>query len=252
MRFALLTALLLSTSLLTASEESFDAFEDDFASELEAEFENSENANDFDPLGGYNRVMTSFNDTFYTNVVFPVARGYEDIVHEEARLSISRFFDNLQFPIRFTNNMLQLKFQNSAEEFSRFVVNSTLGVGGLFDPAQEWYGIKPHKEDFGQTLGHYGVGGGFHVVLPFFGPSNLRDTLSMIPDWYIDPTIHWDGRCHNLVDNYGEGVMVKSMYILNKSSFEYGTYESLKKDAVDLYPFLKNVYEQSRQKAIEE
>ena len=252
MRFALLPALLLQTTLLMASEEPFDAFEDDLASEFEAEFAKSENANTFDPLSDYNRVMTGFNDTFYTKVVFPVARGYEDVVHEEARLSLSRFFDNLQFPIRFTNNLLQLKFQNSADELARFMVNSTLGVLGLYDPAKEWYGLEAHKEDFGQTLGHYGVGGGFHIVLPFFGPSNLRDTLSMVPDWYIDPTIHWDGRCHNLVDNYGEGVMVKSMYILNESSFEYPKYESLKKDAIDLYPFFKNIYEQSRQKAIEE
>lgn len=244
MRFALVIALL-SVQLLMAGDDAF-------SNEFESEFSNKTAKEEFDPLRGYNRFMTGFNDMFYTNVVFPVARGYEYIIPENGRLAVSRFYHNLKFPVRFVNNLLQLKFRNSAEELSRFVINSTAGLGGFFDPAQNWLELKPHNEDFGQTLGFYGVGGGFHIVLPFFGPSNLRDTLGLASDWYLDPSVYWDGRRWNLLDTYGQGLAATSLRILNESSFNYAAYESMKKDAVDLYPFFKNIYEQSREKAIQE
>ncbi|MDX1296228.1 MAG: VacJ family lipoprotein [Sulfurimonadaceae bacterium] len=247
-RIALILSLLTVQLLIAES----DAFADDFESEFEAEFAESAEVNGFDPLRGYNRMMTSFNDMLYMNVYFPVARGYEAVIPEEGRLAVGRVYDNLRFPVRFANNLLQLKFQNSAEELSRFVVNSTLGIGGMFDPASTWLGLEAHPEDLGQTLGHYGVGSGFHIVLPFLGPSNLRDTLSLAPDWYIDPVVYWNGRGDNLFHTYAEAIGSQGLYFVNRGSFEYKLYESIRKDAVDLYPFLKNAYEQSREKAIEE
>lgn len=248
MRIALILSLLTVQLLIAESDD----FADDFESEFETEFAESEEINGFDPLRGYNRMMTGFNDMLYMNVYFPVARGYEAIIPEEGRLAVGRVFDNLRFPVRFANNLLQLQFKDSAEELARFTVNSTLGIAGLFDPADTWLGLKPHREDFGQTLGYYGVGGGFHVVLPFLGPSNLRDSLSLSADWYLDPKVYWKGRGENLFCSYADAIGSQALYYVNRGSFDYKLYESIRKDAVDLYPFLKNAYEQSREKAIEE
>lgn len=233
-----------------------DAFGDDDAfaefSDFEEEFDAAEPEEAWDPLSGYNRAMTTFNDAFYTHVLFPVARGYRYVVPEDGRVAIGNFFDNLMYPIRLVNNLLQLKFKNSAEETGRFVVNTTVGLLGFFDPAEAWFGMEEHDEDFGQTLGYWGVGGGPHIVLPFLGPSNLRDTVSLAVDWEVDPLIYQPERNYNLVGSDLEGWGATAFEYLNEGSFNIEEYESLKKDAVDLYPFFKNIYEQSRQKKIEE
>ena len=96
--------------------------------------------------------MTSFNDAFYTHVLFPVGRGYRYVVPEDGRVAISNFFNNLTFPLRFVNNLLQLKFKNTLEETGRFVINTTVGLLGFFDPAKSWFGLEAHDEDFGQTV----------------------------------------------------------------------------------------------------
>ncbi len=262
MRFLLLFFLLFSSSYLLAETaasadtagleaEGTDDFESGFDAAFEEEFK-VETADEFDPLSDYNRAMTTFNDGLFTNVLFPVARGYRYVVPEPGREAVSKFFNNLHFPVRFVNNLLQLKLLNTGEETLRFVVNSTVGLLGFFDPAEAWLGLEGHEEDFGQTLGHYGVGGGFHIVLPIFGPSNLRDTVGMTVDWYIDPAVYWETRYYNIYANYYEGLGVRSAELLNESSLHIEEYESLKKDAVDLYPFFKNVYRQNREKKISE
>jgi len=248
MTHRILAVLIFAIFSLRAEEKGFEPFGDAF----EAEFTAPAPEEEFDPLAGYNRMMTRVNDTLYTSVLFPVARGYEAITPDEGRKALSRFFDNLRFPVRFVNNLLQWEIKDSAEELARFVVNTTLGIGGFFDPATTWLGLKSHPEDFGQTLGRYGVGGGFHIVLPLLGPSNLRDTLSILPDRYVDPAIYWSGRSFNFPANADHATALSSLDTINRAAFDYRGYESLKKDAVDLYPFLKNVYEQSRKKAIEE
>lgn len=237
----------------TRAAESNPAQEEEFADDFANEFESVESVQEaFDPLSGYNRAMTTFNDAFYTRLLFPVARGYRSVVHEEIRLSIGNFFDNLFFPVRFLNNLLQLKLLNAAEETGRFLLNSTVGVLGLFDPAEAWFGLEEHDEDFGQTLGYWGVGGGPHIVIPILGPSNLRDAFAMSVDWEVDPLVYQGERNYNLVHRDEEGWMVKSFDYLNDGSFNIEAYESLKKDAVDLYPFFKNIYTQSREKKIAE
>lgn len=226
--------------------QGFEEFEEEFAPAAEA------NEKEYDPLSGYNRTMTEFNDWFYVNLLFPVARGYRWAVGKDVRLAIDRFFTNLGYPVRGVNCLLQLKGSHALEETGRFVVNSTVGVLGFFDPAKEWLGMSPHDEDFGQTLGSYGVGGGFHLVIPVLGPSNLRDALSMAVDWKLDPWVYVKERPYNMVDNDLEGWGAKSYDYLNAGSFDIESYESLKKDAVDLYPFFKEVYNQSREKEIGE
>ncbi|QKF81615.1 VacJ family lipoprotein [Halarcobacter ebronensis] len=223
-------------------------------SKNEASFdeEYSNNLKD-DSFEGYNRAMTSFNDYFYINVLNPVAKGYKEVIPEPGRIAIANFFDNLMFPIRFLNNILQFKFQNALEETGRFVVNSTIGIGGLLDRASE-NGLKEHKEDFGQTLGYYGFGSGAHIVLPILGPSNVRDIVGLAADMYINPVTDLGKHDidYKIPDEGWETIAIGTFQTINKTSLNIGQYENLKKDAIDLYPFLRDIYEQNREKAIKE
>lgn len=229
-------------------EESKDEFSDDFSDD----FSKNDEKEVFDPFSGYNRHMTTFNDYLFINILTPVATGYSYVLPQPVRKSIDNVFENLFFPIRFTNNLLQLKFKNTLEETGRFVINSTIGILGIFDVASD-FGLEAHHEDFGQTLGFYGVGAGPHLVLPIFGPSNLRDALSKIPDSYLDPTNSntYDLEKYIATDVWSI-VLMRSVYYTNKTSLHLGEYENLKKDAIDLYPFLRDIYEQKRLKEIQE
>ena len=250
-----------SIQLQSETETDEDVEDEEFDDGFEDEFESAEKEI-FDPLSGYNTVMTQFNDGFYVYVLDPVARGYEWVMPDLAQRGVKNFFHNLLFPIRFVNNALQLKPINAGEELFRFIINSTVGIFGLWDPAKEWFDLEAHEEDFGQTLGYYGVGGGFHIVLPFLGPSNLRDMFSLYPDMQMDPVYYVENRPYNLPKKEGEylgmsrqAVQQSNLLILktvNQESLRIGQYENLKKDAIELYPFLRDVYEQNRAKLIEE
>lgn len=249
MRFIL--ACLLSLSFLSASDYigTTTHNNDDF----EAEFNTKNSENLFDPLSGYNEVMTSVNDTFYEYLLRPTAQGYAYVVPEMARHGVSNFFENIFYPIRLLNNLLQLKFYNSLEETERFVLNSTMGILGFRDVASEELGIKAHDEDLGQTLGHYGVGNGFHVVLPLFGPSNVRDIAGLAGDMWLNPITYMKGRHDvNLLDNSNQAMAATAFYTINKTSLHVKEYDNFKKDAIELYPFLRDVYESRRTKLISE
>ena len=241
----------------TDADEEEEGFDDEFEDEFGAAEKEV-----FDPLSGYNRVMTDFNDSLYVWVLDPVARGYRWVLPYAARRGVKNFFHNLLFPLRFVNNALQLKIKNAGEEFLRFSINSTIGILGFWDPAKEWFGLEAHEEDFGQTLGFYGVGGGFHVVLPFLGPSNVRDMFSLYPDMQMDPVNYVETRPYNFPKQEGEYLGVSRQTLqqteltllktINRESLRIGQYENLKKDAIELYPFLRDVYEQNRAKLIKE
>lgn len=232
---------------ITTTKKSFEIEdEDDFSDEFEDE------ETDNDPFESYNRFMTSFNDTTFVYVLNPISKVYTYVMPEPARVSVSNFFENIFFPVRFVNNILQAKFKNSLDEFNRFVINSTIGIFGLFDPATSWFDIKAHKEDFGQTLGFWGVGAGPHIVIPFIGPSNLRDALSLSTDYYLDPKSTFGDLKYKLPRNEKEAYALSLFYGINKNSLNLGLYENFKKDALDLYPFLKDVYEQKRAQEIRE
>lgn len=222
------------------------------ATEFEDEFED-ETQTRSDPLKGYNELMTSFNDSMITHALNPVSEAYAYVIPEPIRIGISNAFHNIQFPIRFANNLLQGKFENVLDESERFIVNSTVGLLGLMDPAKEYMHIPAHNEDFGQTLGFYGVEPGFHIVLPFFGPSNVRDLVGITIDAYASPLINIRGlENYKIPDNFAETTAIAAWYFVNKNSLELGQYESIKKDAIDLYPFLRDIYEQKRISEIEE
>jgi len=226
---------------------------DDFGDEFEDEFED-EKVEIFDPLSGYNRVMTSFNDKVYIYALDPIATGYTYVLPQTVRIGISNFFSNLLFPLRFTNNLLQLKFENSTEELGRFLINSTFGLLGFMDPAKDELGWNEHNEDFGQTLGFYGLGEGFHVVLPLLGPSNLRDMIGLAADSYINPltTTGSSDIQYKIPNNSLENIGITTEKTINSTSLRLGQYENIRKDALDLYPFLRDIYNQARKKQIEE
>jgi phospholipid-binding lipoprotein MlaA len=140
-----------------------------------------------DPLEGYNRAMFGFNDGLDKAIIRPVASGYKKVVPEFARTGVSNFFSNLRDIWIGVNNILQGKVGAGASDFGRFALNTTVGILGLIDVASN-AGLEKHNEDFGQTLGRWGVGSGAYVVLPILGPSTVRDSLSLFAvDWHGDP-----------------------------------------------------------------
>lgn len=220
--------------------------------EMESEFSNPKEETLFDPLSGYNEIMTSFNDTLYVYALRPIANGYGAMIPLPAREGIANAFENLLFPVRFINNLLQFKFQNSVEELGRFLINSTLGIAGFMDVAHSEFGLNAHNEDFGQTLGFYGIGSGFHVVLPIFGPSNIRDIIGLVGDTYANPLSYIEERDANLVDSSEEEWALKGFSALNKLSLRTQELDTLRKDAIELYPLYRSIYESRRNKQISE
>jgi phospholipid-binding lipoprotein MlaA len=219
----------------TTDVEAFDQFE---------EFDKKATDTGFDPLEGYNRFMTRFNDKLYFWVLKPTAQGYNKVFNEPVRLAVSRFFKNLYFPVRGLNNLLQMKFKHAGIETARFGINTTLGFFGFFDPAKICWDLEAYPEDFGQTLGYYGAGSGFPVVLPFLGPSNVRDSLGKVPDLFLSPVYYYD--------NTYASIGISGYDKINTVSLNLDEYESLRRDAVDLYLFLRNAYEENRNNQIEE
>jgi phospholipid-binding lipoprotein MlaA len=135
----------------------------------------------YDPLEGMNRRIYTFNYYFDKFLYLPVVNTYEFITPDYVEDRVSNFVDNVFEFNNFVNNLLQLEFKDTGITLARFVINSTVGIAGLWDPATSM-GLQRQAEDFGLTLGHYGVGHGPYIVLPIFGPSNLRDTTGLVAD----------------------------------------------------------------------
>jgi len=221
-----------SNRVAEETDEDFGSFEDDpFAKE-------SADVRIADPIESFNRASFWFNDKLYFYLLKPVARVYR-VVPEQGRTSVSHFFSNLATPIRFANCLLQIKLKDAGTELGRLALNTTVGMGGLLDPAKS-LGMSKKEEDFGQTLGHYGVGQGFYLVIPVLGPSSLRDGVGLVADSFLDPMTY-------LFDLFPERVGVKAYETVNFISLDKDTYESIKKDSLDPYLFIRNVYAQRRE-----
>ncbi len=143
--------------------------------------------NPADPLEPINRTIYKFNDTVDKAVIKPVAQGYKAVMPTAGQIMVSNFFSNLDDVVVTANDLLQFKLEQGFSDGMRFFVNSTIGVFGLIDVASPG-GLKKHNEDFGQTLGKWGVGNGPYLVLPILGPSTLRDSAGLYTDSYISPT----------------------------------------------------------------
>lgn len=221
-----------------------------FANDISSFESEYEEQSDFYPLSGYNRVMTDINDVLYKNLFIPVFKGYDYVMPDEGQTAISNFFYNILYPIRLINNLLQFKFKNAGDETLRFVANTIVGFAGISDVATNVYGIRKHDEDFGQTLGYWGMGSGFPVVLPVLGQSNLRDMFGLGGDYFTNPINYmnvWWAKDSKFI-NFSTAVFMQ----INEESLDPNRYINLTSDAIDLYPFIKNAYEQRRNALIKE
>ena len=141
-----------------------------------------------DPFESFNRKTHAFNMTLDDWVIRPIAETYDFIIPDFVQIGFSNLFDNLGTPVSAANNLMQLKPLGFVSESSRFVLNSTMGIFGLFDVASE-FGITERNEDIGQSLGSLGIESGAYVVIPFFGPSSIRDGISLAPNYYLRPDL---------------------------------------------------------------
>jgi phospholipid-binding lipoprotein MlaA len=208
------------------------------------EFEDEDEIAVYDPLGGYNRFMTDVNDRFYVWVFRPVAKAYCFIAPKPFREAIGRMYANGLYPVDFVNNLLQLKPKRAAIVTGRFCINTTMGIAGLFDPAGSCMELEAYPEDFGQTLGYYGVGSGPHIVIPFIGPSNTRDIFGFVPDTFLRPTYY--------IRSFWAVVGITVLDHFNNLSLFMDEYDALRQEAFDLYIFQRDAYEMRRQKLVED
>jgi phospholipid-binding lipoprotein MlaA len=199
-----------------------------------------------DPLQRYNRAFYKFNDKLYFWLLKPVAQGYGKILPRPARLSVQDFFTNVYAPVRLVNCGLQCEFKDASIELSRFGVNTTIGLVGLFDPAKNWFHLNPpDDEDFGQTLGCY-KGPGFYLNLPFAGSTSLRDGIGSLVDLCIVPS--WWVLTHYPAAYYATGATI--LEVVNRTSLRIGEYEEFKRAALDPYIAIRDAYNQHREDAI--
>src|SRR5271155_3060244 len=185
-----------------------------------------------DPWESWNRGVYKVNDKIDRAIAKPVARGYVRVVPRFIRTGISNFFDNLDTPTVMINDALQGKFGASANDLGRFLLNSTVGLGGVLDPATS-AGLNKNNEDFGQTLGHYGVHAGPFVELPLLGPSDLRDAPSRVVDTYTNP------RQYVKNDYVRYGLLLPSL--INERASLLSLDDTLK-NVYDPYAFIRDAY----------
>jgi len=190
-----------------------------------------------DPLEGFNRAMFSFNDTVDAAVVKPVAEAYRAATPGFVQAGIGNFFSNIGDVWNAVNNLLQGRVNDSATDVMRFAVNTTIGIGGLIDIGSA-AGMPKHNEDFGQTLGRWGVKSGPYLVLPVFGPSTVRDAFAMPVDMYGDL---WYYKRPMYIKNIGSVVRLvdKRASVLDAGSL-------LEEAALDKYVFFRDAYLQRR------
>ncbi|OPX97627.1 MAG: putative phospholipid-binding lipoprotein MlaA precursor [Syntrophorhabdus sp. PtaB.Bin047] len=199
-----------------------------------------------DPLRPFNVAMYHFNDKLYFWLWKPASTGYSYIVPLPFRNLFRNFYRNLTAPVRILNNLFQGKPGYAGEELAKLLINSTVGVGGLRDCAEECFGIKGRDADFGQTLGKWGLGPGFYLVLPFLGPSSPRDGFGFLVDWTMRPQTYVGTE---FFDYQNVGLFAHEK--INSTSFHLGEYEALKKAAVDPYVSMRDIYIQYRTDLIE-
>jgi phospholipid-binding lipoprotein MlaA len=189
-----------------------------------------------DPLEGLNRATFAFNDKMYRGVLKPIARGLR-VLPDPVLVSGTNFFDNLGAPVSSISALLQGDIRNSATELGRFLVNTTVGIAGFFDVATDM-GLAQDEEDLGQTLGRYGIGHGFYLVLPFFGSSSLRDAIGTAGNSAINPVYE------NL--ETGEIIAINFTDAELSLALDRDTYEALYDQSLDPYAFFRSAWAQNR------
>lgn len=213
--------------------DDFEDLEDPFASET------PEYPPINDPYENYNRFMFNVNDKAYTYVLKPVATGYSKVVPEPVRVAVKNLFLNVRSPVNFVSSVIQGDMDKTGRVLSRLLINTTIGLGGLFDVASK-FDIEPVDEDFDQALGHYGVSTGPYIVLPLLGPSSGRNAVGTAFDTLLNPTTF-------VSPSFAVGTGITFTNITNETSFNLNAYDDLKESAVDPYISLRDFNHQYRE-----
>ena len=224
-------------------------------SELEAdEFEQSLAEDDeaiSDPFESWNRGVYWFNDRLDRYLLEPVADGYDAVVPDPVQTGVVNVFENLSYPRYLVSDLVQLKFEQAAEHTGRFLINSTIGLGGLIDVAKH-LGLEKHTEDFGTALGHHGVPPGPYLMLPILGPSNFRDGFGRIVDSFLDPVTWVAASTADGDDAVAITLGVKALDVIQTRADIDEALEASKEAALDHYLFLQSAYYQRRRALIED
>lgn len=228
-----------------SSEEYFD--EADF-SDFGEFSNNKEDDKNKDPLEKYNRKIYVFNDVFDKYFFKHVAKTYRVVLPKKARNSVRNFLQNIFKPVSIVNSLAQGKFENALATFSSLLINTTIGVGGIFDISKS-KGIEYNEEDFGQTLGHYNIGSGIYLMVPFLGPSSVRDLSGKIFDNAINPI-----GLNFLEIGEGSSVLVNSKYRLGIATLSaidsreslLDILDDIQKESFDSYVTIRSAYLQRR------
>lgn len=239
--------LLLATSCpwltLAQDDDSLDVddlFEEDFESEPTATIN--------DPIEKLNRAIFKFNDGLYTHVVKPFSRTYTKIMPDPVERGVDNVFDNLKFPSRFASNILQGKLTRAGQETGKFVVNTTIGIGGILKPSRNFENLNPPEEDIGQAFGAWGIGHGFYFVMPILGPTSMRDFVGNIGDETVQPIPQpW-----SQIDDDGTRYALIVVETVNDLPSLMDLYDSMKRSSIDPYSAVRDAYAQRRARQVEE
>ena len=236
--------IILTFLILTLSPSIFGAASDEVKTSS-ADFETTTFEDEiYDPLEGINRAIFSFNNVADRIVLEPVAKGYKKLP-SPIQSGVGNFINNLKLPLAALNQLLQGQGKNAAESTGRFLVNSTVGVFGLIDVADN-IGLDQKEEDFGQTLATWGVGDGFYIVLPLFGPSNVRDTTGMVMTMMTDPV-----NAYAASQGQAWAIPVKTAAnAIDQRSQIIDEVNALRDNSVDYYAAVRSSYYQNRKAAI--
>ena len=200
---------------------------------------------------GTSRAIFKFNMALDNIVLEPLAKGYNKLP-SPIRTGTGNFTSNIGTLLSIPNNILQGNLKQLGHSVGSFAVNTTVGILGFLNPAEKM-GLKPHKEDVGQTLGSYGIGPGCYFVLPFFGPTTARDSVGLIADTFVDPFAHVTLRENELLGASGNSLdyySVRGTSALDFRAENDANFESLEKNSIDLYSSMKSIYLQDRQNKI--
>jgi len=199
-----------------------------------------------DPLEPWNRFWFGFNDVFYMGLGKPFSKAYTTVLPKYVRERIENAYSNFLFPARFVNAVLQLRPDKASRELGRFIINSTFGLGGLYDLAGANPAMGPQVLDFGQTLGVWGMGHGFYLVLPILGPSSLRDGVGLAVDATAQPTTYIAEAPYLLT------IAIGAAGRMNRIPETLDVYEELKRSAIEPYSAARDAYTQMREKIVED
>ena len=197
------------------------------------------------------RAVFKFNMAFDDAILEPIAKGYNKLP-DPIKIGTSNFTSNIGTLLSIPNNVLQGNFQQLGHSVGSFAVNTTVGILGFLNPAEKM-GLKPHKEDVGQTLASYGVGSGCYFVLPILGPTTVRDSFGMLADSFVDPFAHITIRENELLGVSGNSLdyfTLKGTTAIDYRADNELNFESLEKNSLDLYSSLKSIYLQDRENKV--